>query len=1613
MNEINYKLTKQTKSNMKKRFTFLIAALGLLMMIGLPIKVVAENYNYDFSSGGSHNSESPKTNTWTTSYFTILQEKGSGNDVVNYLTDPRWYKDNEITITPKENITITQIVINCTSNKYTGQTIAASTGSVSENDNNSTWTGSITSSTPLTLTMGSQCRPSSLNVTYSSSGGTLTCATPMFSLTTGIYYGAQEVTINCGTDGATIYYTTDGTTPTTSSTTYSAPLNISATTTVKAMAAKAGYENSEVATAIYTINDPISGYSIDFEAPSKAYTDWTFINMESQQTGNANITAHGGTYYGTTGGKATASIQTKEKVANPGTLTCYVSKQSDNTSSSTWYIQVSSDGSDWTDVETYDAASMKKGEWKEFTANLSSHSNVFVRIYYSGSTAVRNIDDLELTMASPTVTASVESISDFLYAYGSGPSTAQSFTVSGEYLSGNLVVTASSNYEVCKTQDGECTSSVEFTPSTGTVSAETVYVRLKAGLSIGYYNTVDDKITLTSTGATNKTIALSGTVSPAYTITYSATNGSISGVDAESNPVASGASIAQGATVTLTATPASEAYRFSSWSDGAGNTTLSSTTDNPTTFTMGNAAVTVTATFVARTPVAVTLHHGASGGTSTIVNTYTDATLGDVIDGQTPGTVNGWTAIGWVTSYSSGYPVLVTESTTVGEITDLYAVYRQGNNEKYELTDDVSDLVAGTRYMIGTTGYKLMTTNFAGTSNVSLDGNNQYEYSEGTQWLLWGATDVWTFTDATGNYLSSQTTSGNSASLTAETTPTDYSYWSISYDSEDPKHSLIQNNGNYTNNSKTLNISFHNSYFNCYNNKVVYLFKEVSVYSTTPAVELCHVTYDGNGSDGGSAPVDNNEYNVNDEVTVLANTFTKTGYYFVLWSDMVNGEDQNANLFEAGDKFNITANTTLYAQWSINSYSYKLTDDAHSIAELEVDGSSAGATIQYNKEVTVNVVADAGYIYHISVTNDATSEAVPVTDDKFMMPASPVTVTVTSELDPYQYATLSSSDISNMENAGSNYATIKYITLDGLYWEAKAYNTDGDKTYLQVNTGGSGNASGSYVKLPEFNGKIEQITITVNSSNRYLYFNTTNSTENPIATGGDGTASTTKTIDMTNVCYQTGYIVSSGSIQITNIEVKYRPYENMTGTELTSIEDDRAISIPSSTAATATNLTIPASSGLIIKTGASLTVSGTLTNSGTAANLIIEDGGQLICNNSVAATVKKTIANAGAKDAKDHWYTISSPVHTGDNAYVTIGNETTVNLTADSYDMFAYDEANAQWLNQKSGSGAEGFSIMNAGQGYMYRNSGNELSFVGNTNADYVTYTLTRNNAGNLAGWNLIGNPYPHNIYKGAGTAIVNSGDYVLATGFYTLSNEGAWTPCTDNTTAIAPGQGLLVKATTAGTLTMTNTAAKNSSKANQDNIQFLIGNSQYEDVAYAWFDKEIGLEKINHRNADIPMLYIPQDGQDYAIATMSDDTKVFGLNFKAGTMGQYTLSYKATGEYNYLHVIDRLTGEDVDMLMDGKYTFMASPSDNDERFIVKLEYMPDYGEGDSEIFAYQTGTEVLVSGEGELQIFDVTGRRVINRTIMGAEAIMVPSQGVYIFRLVGSEVKTQKIVVR
>jgi hypothetical protein len=80
-------------------------------------------------------------------------------------------------------------------------------------------------------------------------------STPTFSVPPGSYGSAQTVTIS-GPAGASIYYTTNGLLPTSSSTLYTGPITVSANTPLQAVAIQSGYTDSLVASASYQISTP-------------------------------------------------------------------------------------------------------------------------------------------------------------------------------------------------------------------------------------------------------------------------------------------------------------------------------------------------------------------------------------------------------------------------------------------------------------------------------------------------------------------------------------------------------------------------------------------------------------------------------------------------------------------------------------------------------------------------------------------------------------------------------------------------------------------------------------------------------------------------------------------------------------------------------------------------------------------------------------------------------------------------------------------------------------------------------------------------------------------------------------------------------------------------------------------------------------------------------------------------------------------------------------------------------------------------------------------------------------------------------------------------------------
>jgi hypothetical protein len=132
----------------------------------------------------------------------------------------------------------------------------------------------------------------------------------------------------------------------------------------------------------------------------------------------------------------------------------------------------------------------------------------------------------------------------------------------------------------------------------------------------------------------------------------------------------------------------------------------------------------------------------------------------------------------------------------------------------------------------------------------------------------------------------------------------------------------------------------------------------ISIGSTTPSPSPSGpytVTYFGNGSNGGSVPVDSNSpYIAGSTVTVLGNTFTRAGFIFAGWSTNPGGTGSDYN---GGDLFTINSNTTLYAQWipTPPSGTYTLTYDGNGGT-----GSEPALTTEYTSGTPVTVLGNSG-----------------------------------------------------------------------------------------------------------------------------------------------------------------------------------------------------------------------------------------------------------------------------------------------------------------------------------------------------------------------------------------------------------------------------------------------------------------------------------------------------------------------------------------------------------------------------------------------------------------------------------------------------------------------------
>ena len=411
---------------------------------------------------------------------------------------------------------------------------------------------------------------------------------------------------------------------------------------------------------------------------------------------------------------------------------------------------------------------------------------------------------------------------------------------------------------------------------------------------------------------------------------------------------------------------------------------------------------------------------------------------------------------------------------------------------------------------------------------------------------------------------------------------------------------------------------------------------------------------------------------------------------------------------------------------------------------------------------------------------------------------------------------------------------------------------------------------------------------------------------------------------------------------------------------------------------------------------------GTLTGSDNPYSLAMPAANVTI---NARYSISKSIS-AYTQGGHDGWYLIASPIG-------AVSPSSVNNMTSNTYDIFRFNQNPTvsgglylEWENWNQAGSHYHFNLL-PGKGYLYANNTNvTLTFVGTpySGSGEVSLSYSEDNPDKrMWGWNLIGNPFGES--KTIGQA------------FYRMNNDH--TDLIAATGDISPMEGIFVyrdKDNGPESVTFTTNSSKGAdSNANHVVINLSSGLAgTIIDRAIVSFDEGHTLPKFQI-NESSTKLYIPQNGGDYAIA-FSDRTGEMPLNFKAAKNGSYTLTVDAEDiEAGYLHLIDNMTGANVDLLVQPSYTFNAKTTDYESRFKLVFGNEND-NDNENEPFAYISNGEIIINGEGTVQVIDMLGHQLLSKEKTSDFRLPTSgfSSGVYVLRLItATETKTQKIVVK
>jgi len=432
----------------------------------------------------------------------------------------------------------------------------------------------------------------------------------------------------------------------------------------------------------------------------------------------------------------------------------------------------------------------------------------------------------------------------------------------------------------------------------------------------------------------------------------------------------------------------------------------------------------------------------------------------------------------------------------------------------------------------------------------------------------------------------------------------------------------------------------------------------------------------------------------------------------------------------------------------------------------------------------------------------------------------------------------------------------------------------------------------------------------------------------------------------------------------------------------------------------------------------------------------------------------------------------NDPIHNYMEAPSTTWNTTSghigyfpTNTAFGDFDFYCYEEGVRHWINFKR-QGHSGFydhwhqdadengmhqnigypneADMEVGKGYMLAITAPSMLMT-----DGVLNNGDKSRNASFSGLNLVGNPYQSylDFNQFANTNGIDT-YYILdadAKGYiaYTTGStpqQSEWIGGLKRYTTtryIHPHQGFFVRVDAAQPISFNSGMRKGGTNTGFDsdyrdwepryalvNMVCTDGKGR-NDFATIELDRpeQGGGRKAKGLRSGDASIWFRLGDEDYQIAFAPVGTQSAALRFEAHTDGVYTLRWNMqNADFSYLHLVDNLTGADIDCLTTDEYRFEAKTTDYTSRFRLVFDFTgidepeaPEPVEGPSS-FAFMMGDELVINGEGVLQMFDLNGRQLLSTEIRGTQAsVALPkvADGIYVLRLTdGNQVRTQKMVI-